>query len=799
MQPPAANVDPLPVAHSLLRARTREARTELARLRRIRGAGPRTARRIHRARRRLALLALAAGLLEAGGGEPAAANVPVFVNLLVPFGLSSVAGPASPTFADLDGDGDLDAFLGDNNGTLSFFENTGSVARPAFVPTASNPFGLVAVAARTAPAFADLDADGDLDALVGTADGNTLLFVNSGTETAPAFAPPLVDPFGLVDVGDASAPVAVDFDADGDLDIFVGRSDGNVLFFENTGAASAAAFAAPVTNAFLIGNVGDYAVPSFGDVDNDGDLDALIGAGSGETYLFQNTGSAGAPAFVVQNAISYGIPGVSSAASPELVDFDRDGDLDVFVGGDDGRTRLAASGASEASLRFIGPLELADVGSFASPAPADLDGDGDIDLYLGEYEGDLLLLENQGTPTFPSFLAPVAIPFGLAGGFYAAPAFADVDGDADLDALLGDVSGSVLFVANTGTATAPEFVAPTSNPFGLANVGMRAAPAFADLDDDGDLDGLVGEAAGGSHYFANTGDALVPAFAAPVVSPFGLPTLALAKPELADVDQDGDLDAWIGAEDGNVHFAENTGTASQPAFATPLVSPFGLDDVGLQSAPAFADIDGDGDLDAFVGAYFGGTIFFANLSAPCPPAGEVSCTEFLSGSLLVDERKPGKERIQARFAGGPALEQADFGDPTVADGTRLALCLYDGAGARVAQLVVDRAGESCGAKPCWKSLGTPPAGKGFAYKDAVGSADGMRALKLKAGSDGAPTLAASASNRAKKGERSLATGVAERLATSAEVRLELHTSHAACFGVTLSDVRKQESDRFKAR
>ena len=103
------------------------------------------------------------------------------------------------------------------------------------------------------------------------------------------------------------------------------------------------------------------------------------------------------------------------------------------------------------------------------------------------------------------------------------------------------------------------------------------------------------------------------------------------------------------------------------------------------------------------------------------------------------------------------------------------------------------------AKPCWKPIGKPaPAGKGFAYKDKIGSADGVRAVALKGGSAGKSSLSVSASNTAKKAETALPTGIAAALAATTEVTLQLQTD-AGCFERTLPEIQEQESDRFKAK
>ena len=122
-----------------------------------------------------------------------------------PFNGVDVGNVSTPSFADLDGDGDLDAVVGEGDGTLNYFENTGSAIAPAFTERtgAANPFNGVDVGIDSTPSFADLDGDGDLDAVVGEQNGTLHYFENTGSATAPAFTEHTgaANPFDGVDVG----------------------------------------------------------------------------------------------------------------------------------------------------------------------------------------------------------------------------------------------------------------------------------------------------------------------------------------------------------------------------------------------------------------------------------------------------------------------------------------------------------------------------------------------------------------------------------------------------------------------
>jgi hypothetical protein len=570
-----------------------------------------------------AIILLLSGLIFAGPVKDASAVIPVFYKANDVF-IPNVSSPESSiTFVDIDNDGDLDAFEGEEYGDIIFHENTGSASVPAFTNMGTDNFGIDSVPGYASPTFVDIDNDGDMDAFVGDDNGNIHYFKNVGTDTSPDFSSMGTGVLGFSNVGYLAAPTFVDIDGDLDMDAVVGNKDGDLYYFQNTGDVSSPGFTmvTGTDNSFDGINVGQRSVPTFVDLDDDDVMDLIVGEYYGKIYLYDNTGSINSPAFSLASGLDNPFDSFDTGyySKPVFADIDADGDLDLYSSG---YKLLFYSNDGSGNFTNTTPFSNLDMDTdYTRPTFADIDDDGDMDAFVGDAYGYIHYFENTGTASVPAFSSSgITGAFGISNTAYSfAPALVDIDNDGDLDLFAGAYDGEVYFFQNIGNATVAEFTnkgSDASGNFGITVEGDGyATPAFVDIDGDDDFDLFIGDTFGGLYFFENTGDATVPAFNYVGYDVFGITNVGtLSAPAFVDIDKDGDMDLFIGEYDGETLFFKNTGNATSPAFKefTGGDNPLDGFEVHYDASPVFVDIDDDDDMDVFIGDYYGQIHFLEN-------------------------------------------------------------------------------------------------------------------------------------------------------------------------------------------
>jgi hypothetical protein len=323
-------------------------------------------------------------------------------------------------------------------------------------------------------------------------------------------------------------PQLVDDDADGDLDLFVAEEFGQLRRFRNEGTAASPDFML-LTDDF--GGVHDLFFARLVDIDADDDFDLLVEAPRVEVeidgfpverpgaFLYSNEGTPEIPTFVNHSTFpggfwvdDAGIPITFFNATPDFTDLDKDGDLDLMFG-DGGQGGFLVlyrnTGSPQSPVFHLETRQYRDIAIVFGgcvperPPPvlrsptrhgfmlfefADIDGDDDEDLFVGdEYNQNVYHLANTNSGAEPSpdlaCQTDAYFPDSTGGsGFFASyllPAFGDLDDDGDLDALMGSgVSSEFALIrfTNLGTPQNPDLSIVTTNWLPELDLGRASAP-----------------------------------------------------------------------------------------------------------------------------------------------------------------------------------------------------------------------------------------------------------------------------------------------------------------------------------
>lgn len=166
-----------------------------------------------------------------------------------------------------------------------------------------------------------------------------------------------------IEIGGNTVPRLVDINGDSLQDLVlstgnrfdpaVGLRRSQFYLFHNVGSATSPAFRLVDTNFadMLALNLGQQLVPTFGDLDGDGDFDMIVGTVSGFFHLFTNEGTATNPDFNLTTPLLTNTD-LGANAAPYLYDIDEDGDLDLFVGNNSGKVAYFENSGDSTSAQF---------------------------------------------------------------------------------------------------------------------------------------------------------------------------------------------------------------------------------------------------------------------------------------------------------------------------------------------------------------------------------------------------------------------------------------------------------------
>ncbi len=540
---------------------------------------------------------------------------PQFQFNIVPFRLGNgsftnlyVSSQDLPAIDDIDGDGDLDIIaFGVNGGYMEYFTNQ----------SVEDGFGVDS-----------LRFDRETDCFGGIFEDGLSTCVCLPIEPGACCE-------GLSDLqGDTrhagSTILTFDNDGDGDKEVVLGDISFDALtLLENGGSPAMATMVDqdcnyPSTDVPV--DLPSFPASFFVDVNNDGKRDLLAAPNSPrrvEDYFnlwyYRNDGTDAVPDFNFQreDLLTHNTLDMGSGSSPVFVDFDQDGLKDIIVG----------------------------TNTFYQP--------------FNERDPRLFLYRNTGTATEPSFTLfdEDYLNFSQyasnAWGF--APTFGDLDGDGDLDMMVGYQNGSLFYGENTAGAGNTFQFTITPNYLGI-DVGQNSTPTLVDINRDGTLDLVIGERNGNLNYLPNIGTPTNPIFqpvhdAAPNNPFFGQVDVGIFGFDIGMsapifVDFDGSYTLFSGSNFGHVYRYDNIENNLEGAFN--LVDDNYGDNVrvGEESRISITDIDGDEVLDLLLGNFRGGLNFYqTDLNID----GTVDNQNLSEGPAFQVFPNPGNEYVELRM------------------------------------------------------------------------------------------------------------------------------------------------------
>ncbi|MCA9190492.1 MAG: VCBS repeat-containing protein [Planctomycetales bacterium] len=394
--------------------------------------------------------------------------------------------------------------------------------------------------------------------------------------------------------------------------------------------------------------------------------------------------------------------GVGLWAWPMPIDWDQDGDFDLVVSCPDkpysgtyffenpgqntrGNQSPDALPVFKQGVRVGHGMKNVQI-SFVAGQPRILEAEYE---YLG-FLGDSL--KTDATHRKQIFDAKT-LPANLGNRRFTVTSYVDYDGDEKTDLMVGvddwgyygwddgfdaqgnwkrgPLHGYVYILLNQGTNELPDYAPPfrVQAAGKDLNVYGNPQPNMADFDQDGDLDLICAEFLDGFSYFENIGTRTQPRFSAgSYLTRAGSKLqmhVQMITPCAVDWDHDGDMDIVCGDEDGRVALLRNTGQVAnhQPQFDPPQYFQQQADELkfGALVTPVGIDFDSDGDEDLVCGNTSGNIGWFENTDGGSPPTFAPVCLIEADGAPIHIQAGP-QGSIQ-----GPAEAKWGYTTFSVAD------------------------------------------------------------------------------------------------------------------------------------
>lgn len=329
------------------------------------------------------------------------------------------------TFFDHNGDGLLDLIVsngfkylnvGNSEGSMYYYENTGTAENPEFTFITDNYAGVKNLGLEfIRPTFGDIDGDGDLDMIIGDINGYIHLFLNTaGAGNTANFTLSQLQYKGI-DVGSFCHPFLVDLDENGLLDLVIGRAEskGEVMYFKNIGTASVADFSSTPTNEAL-GNIDvsepgwllGFSSPFVSEPDSSGNRYLYSGSDIGNIFIYLiNTDSLESGSFeLISDQLLEVKSGIRTTIT--LVDINNDGATDYFMGNSRGGVNFYSDVITDSTIVFVDStvvnaisyMEVLNFNMYPNPAnnllTIETENEGKYDIQIFDLLGKIIVKQS---------------------------------------------------------------------------------------------------------------------------------------------------------------------------------------------------------------------------------------------------------------------------------------------------------------------------------------------------------------------------------------------------------------------